>query len=90
MIRNIKQYDTIYLGYPIWWGKEPKVIRTFLEKYSVSGKTVMPFCTSGSSGISGSMGNIKKFAKGAEVKNGKDLTDASVSDIRKWIDAQLN
>ena len=59
VIRNIDQYNTIYIGYPIWHGKEPGVIRTFLSKYSMEGKTVLPFCTSGSSGISGSMQHIR-------------------------------
>ena len=88
VIINLNQYDTIYLGYPIWWGKEPGVIRTFLGKADLSSKTIMPFCTSGSSGISGSMDHIRTMAKGATVKDGKDLTDASLADIEKWIEAQ--
>ncbi len=85
VVKNLSQYDTIYLGYCIWWGKEPKIMRTFMEKYSLSEKIVKPFCTSGSSGISGSMSNIKKFSDGADVKDGADLTDASVSEIKEWI-----
>ena len=85
VIRNIDQYNTIYIGYPIWHGKEPGVIRTFLSKYSMEGKTVLPFCTSGSSGISGSMLHIRDMAEGADVKNGKDLTHSSVKDIEEWI-----
>ena len=84
VIRNLKQYDTIYLGYPIWWGKEPGVIRTFLSKNSMKGKTVLPFCTSGGSGISGSMSHIKALAKGATVKTGMDLTDASAEEVENW------
>ena len=85
VIRNIDQYNTIYIGYPIWHGKEPGVIRTFLSKYSMEGKTVLPFCTSGSSGISGSMLHIRDMSEGADVKNGKDLTHSSVKDIEEWI-----
>ena len=85
VIRNLDQYSTIYIGYPIWHGKEPGVIRTFLSKYSIEGKTVLPFCTSGSSGISGSMQHIRDMAEGADVKNGKDLTQSSVKDIEEWI-----
>ena len=51
-IENIDEYDTIFLGYPIWWGTMPRIINTFLDTYDLSGKTIMPFCTSGSSGIS--------------------------------------
>ena len=50
-IESIDSYDTIFLGYPIWWGQEPRIIDTFLESYDFSDKTVIPFCTSGSSGI---------------------------------------
>jgi flavodoxin len=53
-IDSIDSYDTIFLGYPIWWGQEPRIIDTFLESYDFSEKTVIPFCTSGSSGIGAS------------------------------------
>ena len=85
VIKNLDQYDTIYLGYCIWNGKEPGVIRTFLKKADLKGKTIMPFCTSESSGISDSVTDIKKLAKGAIVKNGKNLTNASDDTIQKWI-----
>ena len=74
----------IFVGYPIWWGKELMIIRTFLESYNLKGKTIVPFCTSGGSGISGSMKGVKEAAKGAKVVNGKDLTDMSYASIRKW------
>ena len=85
VIKNLSQYDTVYLGYPIWWGKEPGVIRYFLKNNNLKGKKIIPFCTSGSSGISGSMPHIRKLAKGATVKDGKDLTDASKNDVAKWV-----
>ena len=85
VIRNLSQYKTVYLGYPIWWGKEPKLIRTFLDKYSMKGKTVIPFCTSGSSGISGSMDGIRKGAKGAQVLAGEDLTAMSRKEVSAWV-----
>ena len=71
-------------GYPIWWGKGPKIIRTFLESYNLKGKKIVPFCTSGGSGISGSMKGVKASAKGAKVKKGKDLTDLSYKSVVKW------
>ena len=74
----------IFLGYPIWWGKEPKIIRTFLESYDLKGKLIVPFCTSGGSGISGSMKGVKESAKDAEVVKGKDLTDLSYKSVEKW------
>lgn len=83
-IKNLKQYDVIYLGYPIWWGKEPMAVRTFLEKYKWTGKTVIPFCTSGGSGIKGSLSGIKKYASGAKVIDGKDLSDMTTAEISDW------
>ena len=82
-VKGIKKYDVIFIGYPIWWGKEPKVIKTFLESYQLSGKTIIPFCTSGSSGISGSINGIKESAPGARVKTGKDLTGLSYQQVEK-------
>lgn len=84
-IKNIKQYDIILLGFPIWHGKEPMLVRTFLEKHNLSGKTILPFCTSGGSGISGSMLGIRKYAKGAGVMQGKDLSGLSQADLREWL-----
>ncbi|MDE6433877.1 MAG: NAD(P)H-dependent oxidoreductase [Lachnospiraceae bacterium] len=83
-VKNMKKYDVIFIGYPIWWGKEPMIIRTFLESYNLKGKKIVPFCTSGGSGISGSMKGIKASAKGAKVVKGKDLTDSSAKSVEKW------
>lgn len=83
-VKNIEKYDVIFLGYPIWWGKEPMIIRTFLESYNLKGKEIVPFCTSGGSGISGSMKEVKASAKGAKVVKGKDLTDLSYKSVAKW------
>ena len=80
----MSSYDTVFIGYPIWWGKEPMIIRTFLESYNLKGKKIVPFCTSGGSGISGSMKGIKASAKGAKVVTGKDLTDSSAKSVKNW------
>lgn len=88
-VKNIEKYDLIFLGYPIWWNKEPMIIRTFLESYDLEGKTIIPFCTSGGSGISGSMKGIKAAAKGAKVVKGKDLTDASYKSVKNWTKKKL-
>lgn len=84
-VKNIRSYDVIFVGYPIWWGKEPMIIRTFLEKYNLKGKKIVPFCTSGGSGISGSMKGIRASAKGAKVQSGADLTDSSAAGVAKWV-----
>ncbi len=83
---NMEDYDTIYLGYPIWWGTMPKIINTFLETYDLSGKTIMPFCTSGGSGISSSVAAIGSICPNAEVKDGMRGTASTTSaQIEEWI-----
>ncbi len=84
-VKKIRKYDVIFVGYPIWWSKEPMIIRTFLESYNLKGKKIVPFCTSGGSGISGSMKGIRAAAKGAKVVKGKDLTDVSYKSVKKWV-----
>ena len=88
-VKNIRQYDVIFVGYPIWWGKEPMIIRTFLESYNLKGKKIVPFCTSGGSGISGSKKGVKKAAAGAKVLSGKDLTGKSYRTVKKWVKKKL-
>ena len=84
-VKSMKKYDTILIGYPVWWGDAPMAVYSFLESYDLSGKTIIPFCTSGGTGIGDSVKNIKKVCKGAKVKTG--LTANSVSDkrIREWL-----
>ena len=86
-IENIDDYDTIYLGYPIWWGTMPKIINTFLESYDLSGKTIMPFCTSGGSGIGTSVSAIKDVCPGADVKDGfRGSSSTASEEVRAWIE----
>lgn len=63
-IENIGDYDTILLGYPIWWGEAPRILSTFVESYDLDGKTVLPFCTSGGSGIGSSAENLQELCEG--------------------------
>lgn len=86
-IDDIKAYDVVFLGYPIWWGEEPRIIDTFLESYDFSDKIVIPFCTSGSSGISVSEKNIKNLAEIGNQLSGKRFpSDATEKDVSDWID----
>lgn len=87
-IESIDSYDIIYLGYPIWWGEEPRIIDTFLESYDFSDKTVIPFCTSASSGISTSERNIKNLdVSYRELLNGRRFsTDSTKEDVFDWLD----
>ena len=85
-LENIANYDTILLGYPIWWGTCPRIINTFLESYDFSGKTIMPFCTSGSSNITTSVSVIKTACPDADVKEGMRATSsASNEQIERWL-----
>ena len=84
---DLDRYDTIWLGYPIWGGQAPKILYTFLESVDLSGKTVIPFCTSNSSGIGSSAVNLQKvtdesvkWEKGGRVKKGDNTED-----IANWL-----
>lgn len=86
-ISSIASYDVIFLGYPIWWGQEPRIIDTFLESYDFSDKAVIPFCTSASSGIGASETNIKNLIPIGEQLNGKRFpASATREDVSSWID----
>lgn len=83
---NMEQYDVIFLGYPIWWGQAPKIISTFLESYDLSGKTIVPFCTSGSSGIGSSATNLHSLASAATWMDGQRFSgSASRSTVESWV-----
>ena len=85
---NLADYDVIFLGYPIWWGKAPKVIFTFLDNHELSGKTVIPFCTSHSSGIGSSDTDLYEAAPDAVWKQGKRFSGKeSKETIMKWIES---
>ena len=86
-VENMERYDVIFLGYPIWWGEAPKIMYTFLESYDFSGKTIIPFCTSGSSPIGTSALNMKPSAPGADWYDGDRLdSSSSREDIASWVD----
>ena len=68
---DISKYDTIYLGYPIWWGTNPKIILTLLDTYDFTGKTIIPFCTSGSTDISNSVSELRNYNSKLTIKDGK-------------------
>lgn len=84
---NMSDYDTIYLGFPIWWYVAPTIINTFLESYDFSGKTIILFATSGGSGFGRTVDNLKNsVSDSAVIKEGKILNGIhSVSDIESWV-----
>lgn len=84
---NLTEYDVVFLGYPIWWGKAPKVIFTFLESHDLADKIVVPFCTSHSSGIGSSDTDLHRLASGAEWKQGQRFSGNEPKEtIEKWIE----
>ena len=84
---SLDGYTTIYLGFPIWWGEEPRILDTFVEKYSFEGITVIPFCTSGGSGIGRSGPNMEALAGTGTWLEGKRFSgNVSEADLQSWID----
>lgn len=86
-VENMEQYEIVFLGYPIWWGDAPRIIASFMESYDFSGKTIVPFCTSGGSGIGSSAKNLHGLAAsdvtwldGERLKSG-----SSRDDMVSWI-----
>ena len=82
---NLKDYDVIFLGYPIWWNLCPRPVNTFLEKYDFSGKKIVLFATSGGSGFGNTVKELKPSAPGAEIVEGKLLNRANKQEIEKWV-----
>lgn len=86
-IENWQQYTTVYIGYPIWWGQEPRIMDTFAESYDFTGKTVIPFCTSASSSIGSSDTDLKSLAsnKGTWTAGKRLTAQSSETEIKSWI-----
>ena len=84
------QYDTVFIGYPIWFGEAPRIVSTFVEAHNFEGKTVIPFCTSSSTDIGESAKPLEKQAKAGKWLKGKRLeVNAKGADIKKWADELL-
>ena len=86
-VEDMDGYDVVFIGYPIWWGQTPKIVYTFLESYDPSGKTIVPFCTSGSSGIDGSLSGLQSLAPDADWLAGQRFSaSAGAADVQSWVD----
>ena len=84
-VENIEQYDVVFVGFPVWWYREPSIIDTFMESTDLAGKTVVPFCTSGGSGLGRSARNMQSLAPGAKVLDGKRFpSSVSSEELKKW------
>lgn len=85
-VSDMGQYDCLFLGFPVWWYREPSIIDTFLEAYDFSGKTIVPFCTSGGSGLGETVGNMRSLAKEADVRDGKRFSSGvSEEELKTWV-----
>ena len=85
---SLDGYKTIYIGYPIWFGQEPRIMDTFVESYNFDGITMIPFCTSGSSGIGQSGKNLEANAGSGNWAEGKRFAgNASEEEIKEWVDS---
>lgn len=84
-VDNFERYDTIYLGFPIWWFTAPTIVNTFLESYDTEGKTIIPFATSGGSGYGETEKDLRVSAPKAVFKPGKVLNGMDETQINQWI-----
>ena len=84
-VDNMGKYNIVFVGFPIWWYREPSIIDTFIESYDFSGKTIIPFATSGTSGIGDSGSNMQKLAPQAKVLRGERFpNDISAEELKEW------
>ena len=92
-VDNLAQYDTVFIGFPIWWGAVPRVLLTFLEANDFSGKTIIPFCTHGGSGLAGTEREIANACPNATLRDGLAIVGKQCQDapdaVRKDVDAWL-
>jgi len=84
---NMKDYDTIFVGFPIWWYVAPTIINTFLESYDLTGKTIIPFATSGGSGIGKTNERLAPSCKGARLMDGKVFkSNVGHQELAAWVE----
>lgn len=85
-VDHMEQYEVVFIGYPIWWGEAPRIVSTFMESYDFSGKTIVPFCTSGGSGMGSSAANLEKLTSNAEWLSGRRFDGGSTSaEMAEWV-----
>ena len=87
-VENMDAYDTVFIGYPIWWGDMPMIVYNFLESYDLSGKTIIPFCTHGGSGLAGTEGTIAEIT-GATMIDGLSISGETAQNDREAAQQQV-
>lgn len=83
-LKDMEKYDTVFLGFPIWWYVAPTIVDTFLESYDFSNKTIIPFATSGGSRMGKTSDILRKVCPDADIKNGKVINNMSESTLADW------
>ena len=84
-VGNMAGYDTVFVGFPIWWYVAPTIVNTFLEQYDLTGKTIVPFATSGSSGMGSTNAELAPSCRGAILKGGKRFnSNAKEAELKDW------
>jgi hypothetical protein len=87
-VGNMADYDTVFVGFPVWWYIEPRIIDTFLEAYDFTGKTIVPFATSGGSGLGRAPQRMQGFVPGARVLPGKLLNGRpNAAALKSWAES---
>ena len=84
-VENFERYDTVYLGFPIWWFTAPTIVNTFLETYNTDGKVIIPFATSGGSEIGETEKDLRVSAPKAVFRPGRVLNNATEQQVREWV-----
>ena len=82
---DVAACDVIFIGYPVWWDQAPRIINTFIESHDLNGKTLVPFATSGGSGITGSVRELKRAYPELEWQDGRLLNGASRNTVQNWV-----
>ena len=86
-LANMADYDAVFVGFPIWWYTAPTIVKTFLESYDFAGKTIVPFATSGGSGLGKTESALRPCAPGAAWKTGKMVSGAAESSLKAWVES---
>ena len=90
---TLKDYDTIFIGYPIWWGTMPMAVQNFIKSNDFSGKTIIPFCTHGGSRFGRSVSDLRNLAPNAEIKSGFETSNAdsrnTENQVKQWLNEVL-
>ena len=88
-VPGLESYDTVFIGYPIWWGRIPPALMTFLDENDLSGKTMAPFCSHGGSRFGSSVDDLRKLAPGTKILDGLELSGNRVENARKEVKSWL-